>query len=123
VFEAHDAMDDFFTALEIYIYKGYITEAPVKVVKEICSYFAEQKKSEVLKHFILRLKYSQIDFDTLISVCLDFQLHLPLIYICTQNRPVEKIDYLMPFTTIFKEFQDYYTMRDHNKKKQVCHIF
>jgi hypothetical protein len=110
--------DAFFEELEPYLLLGKIKWAPTKDIRKICEFYGKRDKIAVLKNFLMNLSVDAVDYNVLVATCVEYKLHIPLIYICTQSAYE---DYMMPAIKLYKEFSDYKLVFDHDNEREFGH--
>lgn len=110
--------DLFLDLLEPYLLLGKIKWAPTKDIRKICEYYGKRDKMSVLKNFLMNLSVDAVDYNVLVATCVEYKLHIPLIYICTQSAYE---DYMMPAIKLYKEFSDYKMVFDNDNEREFGH--
>ena len=87
----------FYDGLEDTLLEGTITWAPDKDIKEICIRYLNKGNIPPVRTFLLNLKSESYDTNFLVTSCIEKELILPLIQICT-----DKNDFTMPALSMFK---------------------
>lgn len=83
-------------ALEPLIIKGKLKKLDNSTFKEISKLFNTEDKLPILHALIVHLDLSILDASELVSLCLETELYLGLIYICTQGND----DFITPLVKL-----------------------
>jgi hypothetical protein len=97
-FDKNQQTDIFLGTLESFIMDNLIKSIPKNdVFKEIVEYYINKSKLKVVQNLIINLDLKSIDLGFSISLCLDYNLFAPLIYICTRKDN----DFITPLNKMY----------------------
>ena len=92
----------FIANLEPFILYNRIKYMPNETLREVIYYYKDHNKPEVIQYLIINIDLESIDIGFLITLCIENQLYVPLMYICTRSDPP---DFMTPLVKMFSEYK------------------
>jgi hypothetical protein len=87
----------FLDCLEPFILRNEITYIPREALKDVIYHLKANRKLQTLKQLIINLDTTALDPGQIISICIEYNLFTPLIYI----SPRVDDDYFTPIAKMF----------------------
>ena len=102
IMEHFGQKNSFISNLEPFILHNRIKYMPNETLREVIYYYKDHNKPDVLQYLIINIDLESIDIGFLITLCIENQLYVPLMYICTRSDPP---DFMTPLVKMFSEYK------------------